>query len=419
MGRSPAVLLAFSLLLLTVRGAVADGIILNGVSPRSIGRGGTNIAHSDNGGLIFDNPAGIAAVQGNGLFDIGVDTLITDFSYSDPANATSYANSATPLPQISLVRKSEDGRWAYGIGLFTPAGFSESYRLEGPPPLGGPQLYESFGALMKILPALAWQPTEGLRFGGTLGVGINHTELQAPYFLQDPTPYQGLPMLLDMQGSGAALVWSVGMQYDVTEATTLGVTYQSASDFHLSGPASVTVPGLGTSRYDASMNIVFPQSVGWGVKHKLAKRHTLSTDLIWYDWSTAFDELSLSFSNPSTPGFPPVAEHVPLNWRDSLSVRLGYEWDLETMGIVRFGYVYHRNPIPDNTLTPLIQATMQNGFSTGYGFQFKNWDLDLAYMFMFGPRQNVSNSVFIGNDFDGSSTTAQTHAIAVSAIRRF
>ena len=55
-------LLAAAALLVSAASAFADGLFLNGVSPRSIGRGGTNQGFADNGAVIFDNPAAMTRV---------------------------------------------------------------------------------------------------------------------------------------------------------------------------------------------------------------------------------------------------------------------------------------------------------------------------------------------------------------------
>jgi long-subunit fatty acid transport protein len=51
--------------------------------------------------------------------------------------------------------------------------------------------------------------------------------------------------MLSLRGTGAALCWSTGLQYELTDATTLGVTYPSESRFALHGPTNVDVSLLG------------------------------------------------------------------------------------------------------------------------------------------------------------------------------
>jgi long-chain fatty acid transport protein len=419
MARNQVQRLAMVLWLTASASCLADGVILNGVSPRSLSRGGTNLGHSDNGGILHDNPAGMVNVEGEGLVDVGMDLLFTDFRYSDPDNNQVTSNRFTPLPQISLIRKSGDGVFAYGLGIFAPAGFSEDYTMQGPFPLLGPQQYKSFGALMKILPGVSCRVSDRLSVGGTFGLGVCYASLEGPYFLQGPSPLAGIPTLLNAHGTGATPVWSAGLQYELTECTTLGATYQSASDFDLGGNTRVTVPGLGSSSYDSTLHVKWPQSVGVGVRQQLSSTQTLSADAIWFDWSHSFDQFEMTLSNPTNPFFPPLVEHFPLRWRDSVSMRLGFEQLLCTGGTLRMGYVYHRNPIPSGTLTPYIQGTMQHAVSVGYGWQLCDWDIDAGYMHVMGPTQNVGTSQLLGGDFSQSSHDAAVGALLISFIKKF
>jgi long-chain fatty acid transport protein len=397
----------------------ADGVILNGTSARSIGRGGTDIAHSDTVGVLLDNPAGAANVQSDRMFEAGVNLMFTDFGYSDPLRHGT-SSEFTPLPEVGFIRKSADGRWAYGLGAFAPAGFLENFSLEGPNPFfPGPQHYKSIGTLGKILPAVAYRVNDDLSIGATLGVAVSHDELAGPYTLQGPGFFRGTPTFIDLQATGATPCWSLGAQYKLTDATTLGLTYQSESRFEAHGVANVAVPGLGASTYDTEMNMTWPQSVGLGIRHEFCPHRIISLDLIGYGWSSAFDDIGLTLSNPTTPGFPAIVEQLPLNWRDNVSARLGYEQVLDNGHIVRCGYVYHQDPIPNGTLTPFIQGTFEHSFSLGYGVSWKKWDLDLAYMYAFGSDKHVGVSELAGGEFDNSTHRAQAHCAAFSFIRRF
>jgi long-subunit fatty acid transport protein len=386
--------------------------VLNGISPRSLSRGGTNIGHADNGAILHDNPAAMVNVEGEGIIEVGVLGLISDFGYSDPDNAAGvHSNSFTPLPQFSYIRKSPDGMWAYGLGVFAEAGFMEDYTMQAQVPFAGPREYKSFGALAKVLPGVSLLLNDNLSIGGTFGVGVSHVEFEGPYTLQGPA-LPGVPTLVDVHGSGATPVWSLGLQYLLTDSTTVGVTYLSASHFELQGNARVTIPGLPTFEYDSVLEMEWPQSVGVGIRHQLSPDQALSADVIWFDWSGAFDQLELRLRNPANPFFPAVDENTPLGWRDSISIRVGYEHNLD-VGTVRLGYVYNQNPIPDETLTPFIQATLQHSFSAGYGFNWGDWQVDAGYMFLFGPQQNVVDSELLGGDFDNSVHTAAMHALFV------
>jgi long-subunit fatty acid transport protein len=394
--------------------ARADGVVLNGISPRSLSRGGTNLGHADNGGVIHDNPAAMVNLDGCGLFEVGTIGLISTFDYSDPDNPGGVdSNEFTPLGEFSYVRKSADGIWAYGLGVFSEAGFCENYTMQGPAPFfPGPQKYKSLGALGKILPGVSCRLTDRLAVGGTFGVGVSHAELQGPYFLQGPG-LPGTPTLMTLHGTDAAPVWSMALQFALTDTTTIGATYLSASRFELEGETRVILPfGMGNVIYDSELEVEWPESVGIGVRQLLGPCQAVSADVIWFGWSGSFDTFQLRLRNPSNPLFPAIVENIPLNWRDSVSVRVGYERQL-VGGVLRLGYVNHRNPIPAGTQTPFIQATLQHAFSGGYAWQWGQWTVDAGYMYLFGPTQNVGASQLLGGDFSNSSHDAAVHAFFI------
>src|SRR5947199_4694690 len=86
----------------------ADGIFMDGLSPRSLSRGGTNQGFADNGSIVYDNPGAMVNVCGDGLIDVGVNMAIISGHYADPGNNV-YSTFFCPLPQIGIVKKSADG----------------------------------------------------------------------------------------------------------------------------------------------------------------------------------------------------------------------------------------------------------------------------------------------------------------------
>jgi long-subunit fatty acid transport protein len=270
------------------------------------------------------------------------------------------------------------------------------------------------------LPTVAYNVNDKLSIGATLGVAVSHDELEGPYTIQGPSPLRGTPTLLDLQATGATMCWSLGMQYKLTDATTLGLTYQSESAFDCHGPTTVTVPGLGACRYDTAFEIIWPQSVGAGIRHELCSHRTVSLDVIWYNWSNAFNSMDIYLSNPSVGYFPSaIVEQLPLHWRDSISTKLGYEQILSNGHVVRCGYIYNNNPIPNGTLVPFIQATLEHSLSLGYGLNWKGWDLDFSYMYCFAGDRHVGMSDLVGQEFDNSTQRAQVHSAAFSFMKRY
>ena len=406
---------AFAGLLLAASPLLANGVVRDGLGAISAGRGGTNLGHWDNGSILLDNPAAMTNIYAGEMVDFGIDTVFTDIHYTDPDNDVQAEFKPMPLSQASYIRRSDCGCWAYGVGVFAPAGFAAEYDMEGPAGLPGTHRYKSIGALAKFLPGVAYQVTDRLSIGGTLGLATSHAELEGPFIVQTG-PLQGVPVILDLQGTGAALTWSAGVQYHLTERTTLGAAYQSETDFRLDGVGKMTIPPGPTLEYDADTTLVWPRSIGVGMAHQLCSHRRISLDFIYFGWSDSFSELPVSFYDDVLGA---AADTVPLHWTDSISVRAGYEHILQNNDIVRLGYVHNSKNIPDSTLTPFIPATLEHTFSAGYGREIGNNRVDLAYQFSWGPEAVVETSDVLGGDFDNSRTEASAHWMYISWQRRY
>lgn len=403
----------------------AQGVVRDSIAATSSGRGGTNIAHFDNLSVILDNPAGLANLPERERLDFGFDLLFTDLDYTDPLNNADGEVLPFPLPQFAYSRKIANERLAYGIGVFAPAGFGAHYDLRHA--LYGKREYSSLGALVKILPAVACKVDDRLSLGATFGLAISHVQLEKPLSLQTGI-FAGVPAIFDLKASGLAPAWSLGLQYRLSEQTTLGLAFRSETRFRLNGDAKVDVSGIGIpllkAHYDAEVDLVWPRSLGAGISHRLGDKHRLSADVVWFDWSHAFDKLDLKLSDGSNRLFdlilgPKVRDRLPMDWHDSVAFRVGYELFPTSRDVFRVGYAYHDNPIPTATLVPNLAGTLEHALSVGYGHRWDRWRLDLAYQYSWGPTNHVSHSRIIGGDYDNSSVKAQAHWLLVTLSYSF
>jgi long-subunit fatty acid transport protein len=185
-------------------------------------------------------------------------------------------------------------------------------------------------------------------------------------------------------------------------------------------------PPLGVlqSNFDSKVHMKWPRSVAVGVKYDLCPHRRLAADLIWYDWAHAFDQINLQFTNPTNPLVPflttlPIKDVLPLNWTNSVSLRLGYEVDYTDCDTMRLGYVYHGSPAPDSTLTPFLDGVLEHAFSLGYSRKYERVVLNAAYHYSFGKQRHVDNSAIIGGLFDNTSFNAQAHFAMLSLLVPF
>ncbi len=407
--------------------AWADGLIRDGVGPISTGRGGTNQGFADNAAIILDNPGAMVNVNDNGLAELGVDTVISNVHYTDPFNDVESKTRPLPMPVLGYIEKSEDGRWAFGIGAFAPAGFGAAYGNLNNPLLGSNNM-RSIGGLAKILPGISYGVTDRLSIGLTVGVAFSDAELRGPLVVQQP-PLTGLPAIMSLHGSGVAPTGSLGMQYRLTDSTMFGATYTEQTNFDLHGGSDANLlvgPPFGviSSHFDSKFRLKWPRSVAVGIKHELCPHRRIGVDVVWYDWAHAFDQINLQFSNPTNPIVGalaplPIRDILPLNWIDSVTLRLGYEWDPTDIDTWRIGYAYHHSPAPNSTLNPYLDGVLEHQFSAGYSRKFERATLNLAYQYCFGPTRTVTNSAIIGGLFDNTTMSAQAQFVMISLLVPF
>ena len=416
--------LSLASIVLTMGMAVArgDGVVRDGVGAISTGRGGTNLGFADNAAIILDNPGAMSNVADCGFWELGVDTVICDIHYTDPDNDVDNDVSGFPSGVFGLVRHISDTPWSWGLGVFAPAGFSAEFDMVNPHT--GPAHYKSLGVLGKVLPGLSCQVTERLSIGATLGVGIGQAEIEGPFYIQTG-PLAGAPTLIDLQATEATVVGGLGLQYKLTPSTTIGVAYTEETRFVFDGTTRATLlTPLGPigSDFDTQIDLVWPRSVGVGLKHEICCCQRLGVDVIWYDWSHAFDRLDLVFSNPSNPivgALIPggvLSDSLPMRWEDSVSLRLGYEWDSSDVTTWRLGYVYHDSPVPDATLNPYLDGILEHAFSAGVSRAYGHGMWNLAYQYSFSDEHTVGQSDIVGDDFTNSTLEAAAHWVSISVL---
>ena len=401
----------------------ADG--RDGLGPIPTGRGGTNQAFADNAEMIVDNPASMINVEGQGLIELGVATAISTSHYSD-----SYGNDVNakvrpqPGPVLGITKKTPNGQWAFGVGLFAPNSFGASYgELDNP--IFGPSLSRSKGALVKLLPAIAYRATDRLALGLSVGVGLSYASFDRPLFLQSG-PLAGVPVLLDAEGTGVAPVGAFGMQYQLTDNTRIGATYTEQSNFWLHGATNATffVGSFVESRFNSKIHLRWPRSVAFGIKHDLCPHRRIAADVVWYDWAHAFSDINLVLYDPSNPaiqamlaaagGSLPVDLDLPLRWTNTVTLRLGYEADLSDIDVLRLGYDYQPSPSPDSTFNPYVANLRQHVFSIGFSRKLRRAIFNGAYQYAHGRTRHIDTSALIGGQFDGSTYRADAHFATMS-----
>ncbi len=423
-----SIILIFTLyaFIIFVGKSFGNGVQLDGMGPISNGRGGTNIAHNDNGSLIHDNPSALAELKGKrieGCFDF----ISLSINYQDADNNQDAKETIFSLPSFSYAQKIGQSSFGMGLGVFNPAAFSTEYHLVHPD--YGQQKYVSDASLTKILFGGGWKISELWSVGIGLGPAYSQIKFEEPYTFQTG-PLQKYSALVNIEGDDWALAWNMGVQCRITSNTTLGLVYINQDKFTMSGdlhlqnpidPNGIELLPISNQKahYTVKCDFQWPQILGVGITHQFKTCQRISMDALWIDWSSAFDEWTFKLSGGDNPSLDVLEQDTfPLHWKNSYSLRLGYEYFF-TADTIRLGYVYNRNPVPDSTLRPLIPGILTHMVSFGYGRNWENLSWNVAYQYSFGPRQFVSTSEIIGEDYNNSSVKVRAHLLSIGVQYQF
>ncbi|MGA1795982.1 MAG: OmpP1/FadL family transporter [bacterium] len=390
----------------------ANGVLRDCMGPVSSGRGATNIANTDDGTLIHDNPAAIARVEG-GRIEGALNFLTLPSHYEDRDDSKRGKDTLFLMPTLAYIQEIDGYHIGVGVGTYITAGFSVEYRLMDPNRVENK--YLSDGSLKKILIGAGWNVTDRLAVGMGIGPAYSKVQLELPYTFQTG-PLWGTQSLVSMEGDDWSVAWNIGVQYAVSSRTTVGMAYVNQERFDIQGDMDVMVPSAGSAHYKVRSDFRWPQTLGAGITHRLKAGHRISLDMLWTDWSSAFNELTFKLSEgtgtiiDSQPEVSSTQDTFPLHWKDIYAFRLGYEHLLSPRQTLRFGYNYNENPVRSPTLTPLIPGIFQHSVSFGYGHTWGQWALNTAYYYSFKSRESVGTSQILGGDFDHSSVEISGHS---------
>ncbi len=172
--------------------------------------------------------------------------------------------------------------------------------------------------------------------------------------------------------------------------------------------------------YDLDVDLKFPQSFGFGVSYVATDDLKLSADLEYLNWEKAFDKMSLKLSNGTSVnvnklmGAAAFNIDFPMNWKNSLLVKVGGEYNASKDLTLRLGYAFGSNPVPDATIFPVFPAIVENHITAGASYQATSQIMIHAAMEMaLNNSMPASKTSLIANEYDSSTSDLSTMLIHI------
>ncbi len=366
--------------------AFAGGFEIYEQGPQATGMAGAVAGKADDPSAIFYNPAGMAMTEGGGV-QLGSTIAFTGFGHKTldlTPTTTSTVEGTFVLPNL-FASAHLGNMWSVGIGAFTQFGagvkWSPTGKQDGatePPKFPG-----RFVAANTQIQTFTFNPTFGVQPHKAVAIAVGLDVMMASVELSRSLLLGDAEGTARLGGGTQGVGWNFGVLFElVPQRVTAGIAYRSAIglDFndlrvHFDGP-----PELKDYLYDqpAKTSLKMPHNLTFGLATHPTDGLTITTDVHYTLWS-ALQTIPVTFLPGSkTPGFA-----AAMNWRDSLSARVGAEY-LALVGpgvlALRAGFGYDLTPVPAETLSPSAPLADSWIVSGGLGYGWRRWALNVGYI---------------------------------------
>jgi long-chain fatty acid transport protein len=340
-------------------------------------------AKFDNNGSTLPATLGGGPLNGENSGDAGENAFLPNFYYAHPINE----------------------KVVLGLGIGAPFGLVTDY---GDNWVGRYHARKSDLKTININPSLGFKATEKLSLG--VGINLQYADIElsqavdfgaacAQTFAADPmgplAPIAGAcaqPQNFDGQAKVAADDWSwgynLGLTYQFTEATRMGLSYRSKITHDLEGKGKFRVPNdpnvqavatnTGFQNGDAEGQVTLPESVSVALHHQINNQWAIMADASWTRWSQ-FDELRIESD------IQRLNSEKPQDWENAMRYGLGVEYQHNQKWTWRAGVAYDETPVPNaQRRTARIPDNDRKWIAFGASYAYsENLVIDAAYAHLF------------------------------------
>jgi long-chain fatty acid transport protein len=388
---------------------------------------------------IWFNPAGMSYLSDNNgtkaelssaLHIISAKTRFADKGSTPPSSfgaATingrkdSNKNIVSIVPNMYYMRPVND-RLIFGVGINGPFGSKTEYADDW---VGRYQATETDMKTINLNPSISWKTNDKLSLGAGISAQYIDVKLASSVDSAGVCRKIGIDIatkinstaLIDycnkaypkaaqykndthavVEGDGIGYGFNIGLLYQPTDKTRIGVSYRSKISHTLDGKAKYNVDaglapviaqtGINTfSDRAIKASIDIPESISFSLAHKLNSRLELLGDVTWTSWSN-FNELLITEKATGKE-----VTRVPEKWNDVTRISIGANYKYNDHLTLRTGLALDEEPIPSaRYTTPRIPGNDRTWLSLGAGYKVnKKMSLDFGYSHLFMDETAIDN----------------------------
>jgi len=380
--------------LLPSAAAHAGGLFLYEVGTSDIGFASAGYAARANAPVtLLTNPAGMTRLDGIQV-QVGTELVFANLTFAaDPATSpflgtNNGGNAIGWLPTASVFATFAPWKdFRFGLGIFNNFGAPERWDSGW---LGRYYTTKTTLLGLSIMPGVAWNIIGGLSVGITFNAMYGHlSQSVAVQNLEPLAPDGSLSVTSNTWGFGG----NVGLLYEFSPATRLGITY--TSPVKLSFSSSPTFSGLGsrlTALLEAAelnsrtidLGMTVPQTLMLSFYQAIGSKWALMADVGWQNWASfAMVELGITTT-------PPVSLTSNLGYVNTWHGAVGAQVQVSEPWQINFGMAYDSSMT--NAQDRALMLAIADQWRLGAGAQVavdEHWNIGFCSELIWGGSPSV------------------------------
>ncbi|VAW49075.1 Long-chain fatty acid transport protein [hydrothermal vent metagenome] len=353
-------------------------------------------ANAEDASVMWFNPAGMTEIAGHQAILAG-HLIVPKSEFSDDGSynaafgnapiSGNNDNGATNGFVPNLYWKGAYAGYDFGLGINVPFGQKIKYEDDW---VGRYHAIETNLKTLNINPSMAKKINDKVSFG----FGLNAQYVDLVLSSKVDNTLAGNPRAGDGDAEITADSWAygynVGLFYQPTPSTDLGLAYRSSITHFAKGKVdytNVTNAGALTTLVDADAKatVNLPASLSFSVNQGLNDKLQILADATWTQWSD-YKELVINFDSAQAD------TNTRQDFKDSWRLSLGGIYQLNETIKLRAGVAFDQTPVsnPENR-SPRTPDVDRKWFSVGLGYKLSNaLYLDLAYSHLAEDKEKVN-----------------------------
>lgn len=358
-------------------------------------------AHADDASVTFFNPAGMSFIPAKLSVAAGGFGAKSSVTYQNLTTLESF-DTDNPLgtPVYAAVAYKVLDNVSVGFNFSTPFGST----IEWPTDWAGREIVQRLE-----LKAYYFQPMVSFKLAPWASVGGSYIYAKGSVnWDKAVTQLGGSLNLNDDKASGSG--FGLGFYLRPSEKLDLSIAYRSPIDMEAENGkvtfdiSSALYPNLGldlagTDSFKATLPLVDEYTIG--ATYKVTPNWLISADLNYSGWSR-YNKLTLDFANAPIGNQADKTVLVsPKNFKNTHTLRIGTQYQVNSMIAARAGYYYDESPYSDENFQAETPSFDTNVITAGLGFNLtRGFGLDVAGGIALPKSREVKNSY---NNFYGQA----------------